>query len=124
MKNKLRLLSFAFFGVFYVAIFSLNIAAARTLSKPTLMKDTISVPDIQCNMCKKRIEYRLLKTEGITEAIVDVENTKVIVTYNHSKLSKSKIESVIANIGYTAGGTKADILAQGKLPMCCKPSPN
>lgn len=95
-----------------------NTASAKSVydSKTT----EISLPTVQCNMCRKTIEKALNKTKGIISSEVDIENKKAIVTYDDSKIDIAKIEKVITSAGYDANERKANAKAYEKLPDCCK----
>ena len=83
--------------------------------------DTIAVPEMQCGMCEERIETALEKLKGVTSATADAEANRVIVTYNPSTTTRTKLEKAIAKVGYDAGSHEATAAAQAKLHGCCKP---
>ncbi len=73
-----------------------------------------------CGSCKKRIEGALKSTEGIQEAVVNLNNKVVKVKYDPAKISQNQIRLVIVNAGYDADDMKKDEAAFNKLPMCCQ----
>lgn len=84
--------------------------------------DTIAVPHMQCGMCEVTISKRLKKVEGVSGVEADAEANLVIVTYDPSKTSRTKLEKAIARAGYDAGSAKTTKKAQAKLHGCCRPS--
>ena len=81
---------------------------------------TISVPTVQCEECKDRIEKYLTREEGVQKVIVDYKKKTCKVTYLWDRTSIENIKTAIANVGYDAGDVTADPEAYKKLPTCCK----
>lgn len=80
----------------------------------------VNLPSIQCGMCIRTIEEALVKVEGVINADVDIENKKVIVTYDDTKTDLKSIEHGITAAGYDANDKKADKEAYKKLGNCCR----
>lgn len=81
---------------------------------------TVSLPTIQCSICKKNITKALKKDEGIKEFKIDVEGKTAKITYDKSKTEPGKIENLIVAAGYDANNKKADPDAYNNLDDCCK----
>lgn len=81
---------------------------------------TISLPSIQCNMCKKTITNAMKEVEGVNEVDVNVTEKRVKVIYDKSKTDVSKVEASITAAGYDANDKKANEEAYQKLHGCCK----
>ena len=74
----------------------------------------------QCEMCKEKIETRLIETKGVKSAVLDMTNKVVSVKYNTAKTDPEKIRKVITGLGYDADEMKADESVYKTLPGCCK----
>jgi copper chaperone CopZ len=74
----------------------------------------------QCEMCKEKIETRLMETKGIKSAVLDMSVKVVSVRYNTAKTDPEKIRKVITGLGYDADEMKADESVYKTLPGCCK----
>lgn len=81
---------------------------------------TISIPTVQCRMCKKNIETALKNQPGIVKTAVDIKNHKADVEIDKSLTSAGQVEQLIAKAGYDANGVKADTVAYQNLDDCCK----
>lgn len=73
-----------------------------------------------CGSCKARLEKVLKATDGVEEAILNLNNKKVKVKYDPAKTDAGKIRTVIAGAGYNADDVKRNEDAYSKLPMCCQ----
>lgn len=62
--------------------------------------DTISVPEIHCDHCKRAIEGALGPLEGVTQATVDIPARRVTVTYDESVTSRDALVEAIEDQGY------------------------
>jgi mercuric ion binding protein len=81
---------------------------------------TISLPTIQCEQCKDRIEKYMSREDGVKEIKVDYKKKTCKVTYLWDRTTIENIKTAIANIGYDADDVTADEEAYRKLPTCCK----
>lgn len=59
---------------------------------------------LTCPSCINKIEKKLSKMDGIEEAKVMFNSSKVKVTYDESKINKEKIEETIEKLGYPVVG--------------------
>ncbi len=95
MKNVLCLM---------VLLFSTHLVFSQTpVRKGPLETATISVPTVQCEECKDRIEKYMTREDGITMVKVDYKNKTCKVTYYWDRTTIENIKTAIANIGYDAG---------------------
>ena len=60
---------------------------------------TISVPEIHCNHCKMSIEGAVGALEGVSTAVVDVDNATVAVAFD-APASFDSIKTAIEEQGY------------------------
>lgn len=94
--------------------------AQQPVRKGALETATISVPTVQCEQCKDRIEKYISREDGIQMVKVDYKNHTCKVTYIWDRTTIENIKTAIANIGYDAGDVTADPEAYKRLPTCCK----
>ena len=74
----------------------------------------------ECGQCKERIENQLNYTKGIKYAELNLEDLKLTVKYNSSKITLEEIKTQITKLGYDADDVKAEKEAYQKLPKCCQ----
>lgn len=67
----------------------------------TVQTETISVPEIHCDHCKQSIEGALSPLAGISNAVVDIPNATVTVSYEESAVTHDVIVSTIEDQGFT-----------------------
>lgn len=67
-----------------------------------IKKDTLKICGMSCASCASRIERRLNKLEGISDAIVNLASEKASVEYDPSKIEVSQIIKEIEDLGYQA----------------------
>ncbi|HET7000042.1 MAG TPA: heavy-metal-associated domain-containing protein [Puia sp.] len=103
-----------------VQCFVLVSRAQQPVRKGALETATISVPTVQCEQCKDRIERYISREDGIQMVKVDYKHHTCKVTYIWDRTTIENIKTAIANIGYDAGDVAADPEAYKKLPTCCK----
>jgi len=73
-----------------------------------------------CDECKETIEHAVNKLDGVKKVSLNLEDKKIEVTYQPSKVTADDIRVAISRSGYDADEIKADPTAYAKLPMCCK----
>ena len=112
--NKIVYLTLLFSSV----IFSSQ--AQQPVRKGALETATISVPTVQCEECKDRIEKYLTREDGVTQVKVDYKKKTCKVTYYWDRTTIENIKTAIANTGYDADDVTADAEAYKRLPTCCK----
>ncbi len=94
--------------------------AQQPVRKGALETATISVPTVQCEQCKDRIERYLTREDGVQSVKVDYKKKTCKVVYLWDRTTLENIKTAIANVGYDAGDVTADPEAYKKLPTCCK----
>lgn len=75
----------------------------------------------ECGECKERVEAKLNYTKGIVFADLDYKTQMLTVKFKPSKITLSKIQQIVADLGYDIGDVKANPEAQKALPLCCQP---
>lgn len=65
-------------------------------------KKTFSVQGMHCASCVRLIERALSRTEGISQANVNLATAKTTITYDPKKVTDEKLESAVASVGYKA----------------------
>lgn len=95
-------------------------AAMAQSNKQTLATAKISVPTVQCKMCKDRIQRYFLKEEGVKSMVVDVKKKVATVKYYTDRTNIENIKTAIANVGYDADDVTANEDSYNELPKCCK----
>ena len=103
-----------------MSCFFLISRAQQPVRKGPLETVTISVPTVQCEQCKDRIEKYLTREDGIQVVKVDYKKKTCKVTYYWDRTTTENIKTAIANVGYDAGDVTADPEAYKRLPTCCK----
>jgi copper chaperone len=61
---------------------------------------TLSVPDISCDHCRRTIESVLGRLPGVQATAVDVAARTVRVTYDETALDQATISATLAEEGY------------------------
>ncbi len=71
---------------------------ART---PSLKTQQMQVGGMDCPSCEMKIETRLQKLSGVTEAAVDVATGRLTVSYDPQQVSEKAIQDSVIGLGYT-----------------------
>lgn len=66
------------------------------------IRKTFSVQGMHCASCVRLIERALTKTDGVSEANVNLATNKATITYDPKRVSDEQIESSVAKVGYKA----------------------
>lgn len=61
---------------------------------------SLVVPAISCEHCKHTVEGTLKGFDGVQDAIVDVANKRVALTYDPDKADLGKMEEALSEEGY------------------------
>lgn len=64
------------------------------------IKETYPVIGMECASCVRRIESILEKTDGITDATINLASEKATIEYDDVNISLEKISEIVANAGY------------------------
>jgi copper chaperone CopZ len=67
---------------------------------------SLVVPSISCEHCKETIEATLNEIKGVTEAIVDIPNQRVALTYDPDRVPLSTLEEALSEVGYDVTDTR------------------
>ena len=62
--------------------------------------ETITVPEIHCDHCKKAIEGALAPLDGVRAATVDIESRAVTVAYDEATIDRGTLITAIEDQGY------------------------
>jgi len=66
-----------------------------------MARETLSVPNISCMHCIRRITQALSKVPGVKDVQGDVETKKVTVTYEGAD-TMARVRAALEEIGYPA----------------------
>jgi copper chaperone len=66
--------------------------------------ETLSVPDISCDHCRRTVETALGGLPGVREATVDIGARTVQVTYDATTVGPATIRTTLADEGYEVAG--------------------
>ena len=86
----------------------------------TTKKAVIQTPTLQCDVCKSRLENRIMREEGIASIKADPKKHIVTVVYISDRTNIENIKTSIANMGYDADDVTAEPYAFKKLPATCQ----
>ena len=73
-----------------------------------------------CGMCKRTIEKAANSVGGVLNAIWDVDQNKIAVSFDESKIDAMAIHTAIAESGYDTEKVAGNEAAYEDLPGCCK----
>jgi mercuric ion binding protein len=73
-----------------------------------------------CGMCKRTIEKAANSVQGVTNAIWDVDQKKIAVSFDGSKTDAMAVHKAIAASGYDTEKLAGSEEAYNGLPGCCK----
>ncbi len=99
-----------------IAIFFFSFICFNAMAQQ--QKETIKVWG-SCEMCKKKIE-KAAKEAGAKSASWSPDTHELIVSFNVSNTSATKIQEAIAKVGYDTQDFTADQSAYDNLHGCCK----
>ncbi len=113
-KNKFIIIAFLFAG--FASIITSKSFAVAAGGKEKAVIQTSS----QCGECKERIEASLNKLDGIKSLDLNLDNKKLTVVFDPSKVTLAQIKTAVSNTGYDADDVKANEEAYNNLPKCCQ----
>jgi len=82
-------------------------------------KTGLKIQGMNCGGCAAKIERRLGKLEGVTEASVNLALEKATIEYEEQKISQEEIVQKINGLGYTVITEQADFKIQGMTCAAC-----
>jgi periplasmic mercuric ion binding protein len=106
--------------LFLSAIVACLFSFASSAQIKAVQTAKISIPTVQCDMCKKRIEDVLKRYDGVQTVNVNVKKKEVTVKYLTDRTNEEVIKAAIANAGYDANEIAANPDVYKTLPKCCK----
>ncbi|TMC85613.1 MAG: heavy-metal-associated domain-containing protein [Chloroflexi bacterium] len=62
---------------------------------------SLVAPDISCEHCQHAIKGAVGKLEGVNSVKVDIPSKTVDINYDPEKVTLTKIEEVLDDVGYT-----------------------
>ena len=62
---------------------------------------SLVAPDISCEHCQHAIEGAVGELEGVHSVKVDISSKTVDINYDPEKVTLTKIEEVLDDVGYT-----------------------
>ena len=62
---------------------------------------SLVAPDISCEHCQHAIEGAVGELEGVNSVKVDIPSKTVGINYDPEKITLTKIEEVLDDVGYT-----------------------
>ncbi len=62
---------------------------------------SLVAPDISCEHCQHAIEGAIGKLQGVNSVKVDIPSKTVDINYDPEKVTLTKIEEVLDDVGYT-----------------------
>lgn len=95
--------------------------SAFAQDKKAKMETVVIQTSAECGDCKERLEEMFNYTKGVKFAELNLEDKKITVKYQTSKITLTEIKQKIVDLGYDADDMKANKVAQKKLPACCQP---
>ncbi|MEI7801469.1 MAG: heavy-metal-associated domain-containing protein [Bacteroidota bacterium] len=96
-----------------------NTKAGVTVLKGGKEKAVIQT-SAQCGECQEKIEGAVKKLDGVKSVDLNLDNKKLTVTFDPTKVKLEEIKTAISNVGYDADDVKANPTAYEKLSSCCK----
>jgi len=69
--------------------------------KNNMESTSLVAPDISCENCQHAIEGAVGELEGVNSVKVDIPSKTVDINYDPEKVTLTKIEEVLDDVGYT-----------------------
>jgi len=69
--------------------------------KNNMESTSLVAPDISCEHCQHAIEGAVGELEGVNSVKVDIPSKTVDINYDPEKVTLTKIEEVLDDVGYT-----------------------
>jgi len=66
--------------------------------------ETLPVPDISCDHCRRTIETAVGRLPGVRDAAVDVAARTVRITYDETAIGPATIRETLSDEGYDVAG--------------------
>lgn len=62
--------------------------------------ETFTVHKMACANCQARVLRALSETDGVSEAVVSLEDKTATVTYDENKTSREELKETVDDLGY------------------------
>lgn len=125
-KIILKMKKVIFVVIFFTAIGLTNVYSQIEMTNTNEQLENTKVSTVSfgargnCGMCKKTIESAAKGIDGVSEALWDKDQKKIIVSFDVLKTTEIIIHNAIAASGYDTEKVKGNIEAYNNLPGCCK----
>lgn len=106
------------FAILLISLVSFTVASVGKEKYKVVSIQTSAI----CESCKARIEKTLKAVEGVSEALLNLNNKVVKVKYAPEKTNPTLLRNAISEAGYNADDLKRNDEAYSKLPKCCQVS--
>jgi len=73
---------------------------------------TLTIGNMQCQGCVRRIEGALMRLSGVTEALVDLAEHKASITFNSAKTNEHQFKAAIEAEGYRIINDKKEVISR------------
>ena len=61
---------------------------------------TFKIGGMSCGHCQKRVQDTLMNIDGVSKAVVSLENKEAVVEYDDLKTSADALKKAVADAGY------------------------
>lgn len=99
-----------------ILLFSTNTQAQKHKKESRVIIKSM----LNCEVCAEAIEDELDDISGIKSIEIDMNENKIIITYDSYQLNPERIREAISEIGFPADDLEAHEDAYKELPDCCK----
>ena len=72
-----------------------------------------------CERCKYNLGRNIVFEKGVKDAVINVTQKTITITYDSSKTNPEKLKKYIVSIGFDADELKADVYKRERLRDCC-----
>lgn len=114
--SKIQIISIAFL----MLTLSASIFAQTPNTSATIKTKIYCDHCSKCESCKSRVEKTVKKLKGVKTVTLDVQNSRIKVSYNPTETKIKNIKDQINKAGYDADDQKATAEYVEQLDGCCK----
>ncbi|MBQ3174816.1 MAG: heavy-metal-associated domain-containing protein [Bacteroidales bacterium] len=100
--------AFKIFVAVLVATFAFSFNAQAQKEKKGSMEEVTFSVDIHCESCKTKCEANLPYIKGVKDFKVDMESNTIWFKFDGSKVTKQKLSSELAKLGYPGTEVKPE----------------
>ncbi len=98
--------------IFISALMIVLFATTSVFGQTKIMQIKTSA---DCVKSKRKVERKLVKTDGVKTAVLNLETNIVTVSYHENKVKPEELTAVVVKTGYTAEAVKP----KTKKKSCC-----